>query len=319
MRRRTQPSRVAAVTVTHIPFLAGYYAQSLDVLQLAFASLQAHTEEDCDVWVFDNASCEDVRSFLLGQQAGGWIDYLILSSENVGVLAAHNALFAAVPNEFVAYADSDVYFRPGWLPACLGILETFPNAGLVTGMPVRSAVGQAAHTALDWVAANAEVQHETGRLIPLEWIEAFCAGTGRALEPYLEESQHLADHRLTYRGVTAYVGASSFQLVARRATLQQTLPLPSDWLLHGAGDLLERIDAAGQALLATDGLFVHHLGNTLTPAWRAEAKKLGLAPASRQLAAAPGGWTRLARAPLIRRGMFRLYDSLFRLLYGDKA
>jgi glycosyltransferase involved in cell wall biosynthesis len=313
MRRRGPPRRIAAATVTHIPFLEGFYAQSLDILRLSLASLRDHADEELDLWVFDNGSCPEARAFLLEEAAQGRVDRLILSGENVGILGAHNVLFSAIPNEIIAYADSDVYFHPGWLRACLTVLEAFPNAGLVTGVPVRSAAAEAVHSGLAWAASASAVQHETGHLIPPEWIADFCVGTGRETQRYLEEWQAQTDHRLTYAGVTAYAGASPFQFVGRKAALASALPLHDDWLLR-AGEFLARMDAAGYLLLATNGLYVHHLGNTLTPEWRAVAERHGTRPSARPLAGGPGA--RLAAQPLARRVLLRLYDYLFRLLYG---
>ncbi len=119
--RSKMPAPVTVVTVTHIPFLAGYYAQSLDVLSVMLASLRANTEEEYDLCVFDNASCAEVRGYLLEQNRLGVIRSLTLSADNVGIL--WSAIFAAALGEYIVYADSDIYFQPGWLTQSLQVLN----------------------------------------------------------------------------------------------------------------------------------------------------------------------------------------------------
>jgi hypothetical protein len=319
MRRRTPQRRVTVATLTHIPLLAGYYAQSLDVLRLMLASLRAHTAEDVDLMVFDNASCPEARQFLAGEHEAGRIQFLTLSRENVGMLAAQNILMQSAPGEFLAYADGDVFFYPGWLEASLRILEGYPMAGVVTGLPIRHRAKAFTRSALAWAQAEPEALLETGDLIDREWTEAFCEGTGRKTQRYLDENKGLVDHRISYRGVRAYTGASMFQFVGRKSVVEKGLPFSTAWLLRGSDEMLVRLDEQGYLSLATDGLYVHHLGNTLNEKWRAAAVALGVPLSSPPLPPDHSPASRLARRALVRRGLLRLYDGLFRLLYRGPA
>jgi glycosyltransferase involved in cell wall biosynthesis len=315
MERQDAPRRVIVATMTHVPFLAGFYAQALDVLQLMFASLRDNTPEEHGLFVFDNGSCDAAREFLLERQRQGEIDFLLLSRENLGYLRAMNIIFPAAPGEFIAYTDSDVYFYPGWLEACLRVIETFPNVGLVTGTPVRSSAADATRSALAWAARDAEVQLDSGQLVPKEWVAGYCEGTGRDLERYLAEWQGLPDHRLTYHGVSAYTGASSFHFVARKSTILEGLPMRVGRLMEGPREMMDRLDDAGYSNLAVDGCFVHHLGNTLPPKWREVAQRHGLQPESQPLSSDHSWSSRLGRVSLVRRVLIRLYDGLFHVLY----
>jgi hypothetical protein len=315
MRRPGQPRPVTVATAVHIPFLSGFYAQSLDVLKVMFGSLRANTSGEFDLMVFDNASCVEVRDYLTVEHCAGSIDYLVLSRENIGVLGAHNFLFRASPGEYLAYADSDMFFHPKWLDSCLRILDTFPQAGVVSGVPIhhQSEIGTA--SALAWAGSEPEAQLESGPLIPYEWTVDQCEGFGRDPDTYLAERKHILNHRLTFGGVRAYAGAYINQFVGRKSVLERTLPFPEDWLLHGAGDLMTRLDEQGFLVLSTDGLYVHHLGNTLNPKWRQTAANLGVQLDSAPLPADHSRLSRLARVSLVRRGLLRIYDALFRLLY----
>ena len=59
-----QPERVTVAVVTYIPFLSGYYTESLDVLKVCLDSLWHNTDMSYDLFVFDNASCSEVRDYL---------------------------------------------------------------------------------------------------------------------------------------------------------------------------------------------------------------------------------------------------------------
>src|SRR3972149_8005004 len=74
-----QPKPVTVAVVTYIPFLAGYYAQGLELLRAFLGSIWENTEQPYDLLVFDNASCQEVRSFLLEAQSQGRGPYLLIS------------------------------------------------------------------------------------------------------------------------------------------------------------------------------------------------------------------------------------------------
>ena len=60
-----QPARVTVAVLTYLPDLSGYFESRLQVLQLVFASLLAHTSLPYDLLVFDNGSCQSAVDYLL--------------------------------------------------------------------------------------------------------------------------------------------------------------------------------------------------------------------------------------------------------------
>ena len=76
-----QPAGITVTVVNCIPFLSGYYEQSLDVLKVVVDSLNATREQahPYDVMVFDNHSCAEVRAYLKDASDQGKIQYLVLS------------------------------------------------------------------------------------------------------------------------------------------------------------------------------------------------------------------------------------------------
>jgi len=159
-----QPARVTVAIISYIPFLSGYYAQCLEVLKICLGSLWAHTDLPYDLLVFDNASCPEVRAWLREQHEAGKIQYLVLSDKNLGKAAAWNFIFAAAPGEVIAYADADIYFEQGWLSALVNILDTFPNAGMVTGIPMWSPA-QFSTATVEWAEKTEGITLERGRFL----------------------------------------------------------------------------------------------------------------------------------------------------------
>jgi len=72
------PQPVTVVIITYIPYLSGYFQNSLEVLSRALKSIWENTEEAFDLLVFDNGSCNEVREYLISQNESNKIQYLML-------------------------------------------------------------------------------------------------------------------------------------------------------------------------------------------------------------------------------------------------
>ena len=257
------PEKITVAVVSYIPFLGGYYAESLDVLKTCLGSLWQNTEQPFDLMVFDNASCPKVRNYLSESQQAGRIQYLVLSDKNVGKSGAWNFIFKAAPGEYIAYADSDVYFYPGWLPAQMALFDRFTKLGMVTGAPLRVPEEYSTGT-VEWAQQNPDVQLERGQLLPWEdyWKHAHSLG----IETEAEGRQLYAANQdvcLVQDSARYYIGAGHFQFIARRDVLQSLLPLPADRPMGQVRSLDIAINERGLLRLSTPEWWVQHLGNTL--------------------------------------------------------
>ncbi len=258
-----QPARVTVATVVYIPLLSGYFEQSLAVLKICLNSIWDNTEEPYDLMVFDNASCPEVRQYLLEMQEQGKIQYLLLSEENVGKAGAWNVIFGAAPGEVIAYADSDVYYYPGWLTAQLDVLDKFPNIGMVTGIPMWSSEEFSTST-VQWAQENKDVEIERGNFITWEehWRHArSLGGDEQKVRNFFADVQ---DIRLTYRGEHYYVGAGHFQFVGFKKAFQSVLPIPNKRPMGQVRLLDVAINEKGYLRLSTPEWWVQHLGNQLS-------------------------------------------------------
>ena len=192
-----KPARITVAVLNYIPFLSGFYAEMDGVLKACLNSIyKTQLNEDFDILVFDNGSCDEIKQFLLKEQAEGRIQYLYLSEKNLGKGGAWNIIFDGAPGEIIAYTDNDCVFTPDWLEKSIRILETYPNTGMVTARPFRTKEELYSAT-LEWAEKTEDVLHEEGDLIPYDVFREFDLSLGQSEEEIAEHYQATTDHRLT--------------------------------------------------------------------------------------------------------------------------
>ena len=302
--------------VTYIPHQAGYFKHRLEVLQLTLNSLRSHTNDPFDLLVFDNGSCDPVVEHLTALREAGAIDYLILSRENIGKIGALKILFQAAPGEVIAYCDDDILFYPDWLEHHLALLDRIPNAGMVSGAPVRFA-GTYAVSSLEKLIASgpAGMVVSRERFIPDEWEIDWAQSTGRDPEEHLRAMKDWREIVLRCGDLTAVGSANHFQFVARKEVILTALPQEWTGQLMGAMvEMDEAIDGQGYLRLSTAQRYTRHLGNVLSPVVVEEAKSLGIPIDGSGVSRQPRAhW--LVRIPGSRRVLRAIYDRLFRVLH----
>ncbi|NQT91083.1 MAG: glycosyltransferase [Candidatus Omnitrophica bacterium] len=254
------PSKVNIATAVHIPCLDGYWKEGMDVLKLCLKSLRENTGTEFDLLVFDNASCAEVREFLTGMRDRGEIEFLVLSEHNIGKVGAWNFLFSAAPGEIISYADSDVFFAPGWFEASLKILEAFPEAGMITALPVPGDLSQDEVTLKGVQKDDSISVKEAKDLIPQRYAEAHRKSLGETEAAYGKRIQKRRDVLINRGGVDAYISASHFQFTTTKKILEKLFPLDTKIPL---GDDRTGMSEAGFWRLSTTEYLVHHMGNKL--------------------------------------------------------
>ena len=313
-----KPEKVTAAVITYIPFLSGYYAQSLDVLKVCLTSLKIHADAPLDLMVFDNASCPEVRAYLREMHSAGEIQYLVLSEKNIGKVGAWNFIFGAAPGEYIAYADSDVYFYPGWLSRHLEVFNAFPEVGTVSGLPRRGRRTFYART-IEKAAKLDDVDFDEGRFIPDEWIVDHARSLGK-LDTVAADLENV-DYRLTRQGVSAYATATHFQFMLKREVVLPFLPFPYDRPMGDSVAHLDRaIDGNNYLRLAVSERVVKHLGNTLDETTLYEIPEqvraaLGVDYKSQSESRSKNAF--LYWKP-VRWVLHRIYDWIFRVFYKSE-
>jgi len=254
--------RVTFTTIVYIPFLEGYWRQSLDILKLFLQSLRQSTRLPFDLMVFDNGSCEEIQDYLIELRRQGIIQILILAQHNLGKVGAWNYLFSAAPGEFIAYADSDLLFLPGWLEASLDVFNTFPAVGMVTAQPARRGHLHCVKTLGD-IKGDTSLEVKQGELLSEKYIQACRIGLGRSEKEYKEIINGQEDILISKGLVSAYVSADHFQFLTKKDILKSLLPFKVTRPLASDDDyqLDAKMDSAGFWRLSTAEYFVHHIGN----------------------------------------------------------
>ena len=255
-----RPERITVALLNFIPFLSGFYAETLDVLKVCMESMRKDAGLPFDLMVFDNGSCPEVRDFLVQEKEEGRIQYLILAEKNMGKGGAWNVMLAGAPGEIIAYTDSDVLFSPNWLKRSVEILETFPNVGMVTARPFRTPPEFLALT-LKWARENATL--EEGQFIPWETFLEFNLSLGQTEEENKKVYAETRDWRISYQGLTAIAGASHWQFTSYKSTLQQFLPFDMDKPMGQVRQLDKRMNDAGLLRLMVPDPLAMNLSNTL--------------------------------------------------------
>src|SRR5215216_1902439 len=252
--------RITVALLNYIPFLSGFYAETLDVLKVCLDSMRKEVGLPFDLMVFDNGSCSEARDFLVKEKEEGRIQYLILAEKNMGKGGAWNVILAGAPGEIIAYTDSDVLFSPNWLSRSVEILEAFPNVGMVTARPFLTPP-EFIESTLQWARQNAKL--EEGQFIPWETFLEFNLSLGQTKEENKKVYTETKDWRIQYKGVTAMAGASHWQFTAYKSTLQGFLPFDMDKPMGQVRQLDKRMNDAGLLRLMVYDPLAMNLSNTL--------------------------------------------------------
>ena len=103
----------------------------LDLTRACLKALRDHTPAaEFEIVVVDNASTDDTRDFLAGEQRAGRLS-AILNEKNLGFARACNQGAAAARGQYVLFLNNDTEVRSGWLAPLIQTAEADPRIGAV--------------------------------------------------------------------------------------------------------------------------------------------------------------------------------------------
>jgi len=323
------PAEVGVTSLVFIPSLTGFYAHALDMLDLHLSSLRK-TLPQGEILVWDNGSCAEVVRFLEQRFRAGQLGYLMLSRYNLGKAGVLNWILAAMPHRYITFTDGDIFFFDGWWKAVQEVFQAFPRAGMVSPAPAFFDVMRGeSRTAAMLTQAGFRVSEDAPTL---KDAQLYYRGLGYKMP----ETLPILPFATASDGTRVCARSGHHVFVMPQEVARSVPPLPVDRALSSQSDrvLHERVEAQGYWQLSTAQTFVYHLGNTssLPPELAEEGQRLSeVGSAARRSAPVAAlqrprgvkgvireGIRRAAqRSPWLRRKIERLYDALFRLLYGE--
>lgn len=309
LRDVAKPEEVTVAVITYIPTIGGYYEQSLEVLKVCLTSIIKNTTLPFDLMIFDNASCQPVRDFLIDMHDDGYIQYLILSEKNYGKAGAWNIIFGSAPGKYIAYADSDVYHHPGWLEPQIQLLERFPKTGMVTGMPMWTPEKYSTST-ISWAENSPGISLTRGKYLDWEDYWKHSRSLGANEEEARAHYDSVESILISHGDSKYFIGAAHFQFVAPKAVLSCLLPIPSNKPMGEVRILDIAVNEAGYLRLCTRDWWVEHLGNTLAEE-KVENFSGTVLKTSRKSSFCLWNWG------FIKRIVSWLYHKTFQILYRN--
>jgi len=309
------PARVTVSVLTYVPNDIGYFKDRFDVMRVCIESILKNTQEPFDLMIFDNGSSDKVIDYLHKQQNAGNIDFLLLSSKNVGKITALQVMCKAAPGEIIAYCDDDVFFLPGWLKRHLEVIDTYPDVGVVTGMYIKPHMKEGVKTTMRFTA-KPDVIIEKGNLIDKDLELHYIANMGRTWEQYKNEIQGLEDVRITYKGIQTYASAGHFQFIALKDRILKALP--DKWQINLMGKMRELdigIDDLKMLRLCTTPATVRLLGNKINKEGAEFIRKFGIDIEGVEESTQMENWAvKFFRIPIVRKIAYFFYQRLFKII-----
>lgn len=256
-----------ASAVVHLPNFEGYHEHRFEVVKRSLTTMRENAGLDCDILIWDNGSCQEVRDWLINEYKP---DGLVLSP-NVGLTSGRAGLLRIVPPDtIIGLADDDMYYYPDWFKASVTLMNHYPNVAQVSGWPVRTQMRWGNRSTLTW--ARKYAVYEEGKFIPEQEDRDFCTSIGREWAFHLHYTKNDFDKRITYQGVQAYAVAHHCQFICKAGNLVEILRQNRE-AMSDDKELDNAVDATGMLRLTTTQRYVRHIGNVLDAELKAPARR----------------------------------------------
>lgn len=308
------------IIVVFIPSLDGYYKNILDVFKLCLESAITTTDDTCAITVVNNASCDEVNTYLQSKLKENAVDTVIHHKENIGKIDALIGAARASREPIITISDVDILFQNGWQNHIETIFSKVKGVASVSPIPCRNFKNYETSSTLAKILLG-KVKFAY-KAIP----ENFHAHN-KYLESFhwdLETDENLKWPVIESNGVKAIVGSGHQILSMRRELFFSTVPKePSLTLVGNNSEYLycdQPINYSGGMRLATFNNYAYHMGNTVED-WMIEVQNANKLSVISQQA------TKHQKLPYFKpkqpnfaayKFKKRLVHKLFELMYKNK-
>ena len=298
-----RPSFLRIAIPVYIPNLTGYFAQSLEILELCVESLHLSATNVIAVTVVANGCAREVVDDLGRMFDRGVIDQLIVNRTNVGKTRAVCSALKGAEEQVLAWADADVLFKRGWLEEVVRIFSAFPECASVAPFPsVHLAWSGTSATMLGAFASRLLCQRD---VVPREDLDNYARSVGT---PKLFKEEQRTSPWLVKRGdVLACTGSVHFVCCLRREVIGAMHNDPSIRTPLGP-EAMSILDSPAENLgfwrLSTVRAKVWHMGNTVEPWMKEHVETLRMSsytPSEYRTVLPTLHLSPLSRAPLVVR------------------
>jgi len=227
-----------------------YHKDRLEIVRRCINSIKAAKPDELIIW--DNGSTPEFLDMLRSLNPT-----VLVQSVNVGIGTAKRNLFEIARGEIFCYSDDDVYHEAGWMETQCEILETYPNAGTVSGSPMRLhfKYGNESNMAL---ADRYGMKIQRGYLIPENYEIDFAESIGIKYSDLQKSTAQLTDTLLEYKDVKAWAHGHHMQFTCYRKMVKKYFE-PDNIYMRGEREQDRRIDSAGFMRLTTYERTVRHI------------------------------------------------------------
>ncbi len=266
---------VSCCTITCVPELSGYWSEMKDVVEFSILSMKKNTKIDNEIILLDNGSCKDFVNFLISVKDYGLIDRLVLCNDNMGKIGGINILSSIFSSNYFMYADSDIYFMPGWLERHVEIFETFHRHGLRPGMITGTPLPVGDIDKMLAFLSKAEGVEVREHVLPESYLKMHAEDIGKSIDR-IAKSLRKVGYIASIDGVEAFLGAWHMQFLMSREVASRVFPLSANYALRGDEDrqIEETVEKLGYLRLSPPNYVLRHIGNVICGDLRSEYNKL---------------------------------------------
>ncbi|MFK8060229.1 MAG: glycosyltransferase family A protein [Polaribacter sp.] len=247
----------------YIPHFNDYFKDALEVFKLCLESLLLTVHTKTRITIYNNNSHQKVKDYIDKKYEDSFlIDQVFHSKENVGKV---NAILAASKGNLetlITITDADVLFKNGWQKACEDIFINFPEAGMVSPVPLSKLMY--AHAANNWYYGFFKGKLSFQKVLDSEAMHKFDVSLGNDKLQY--NNNHLENYLVlkNKNKDEAVMGCGHFVATLKRAVFDKGSNEPAFIKIVG-GVENKFIDNPNEDLgflrLATKENLAFHMGN----------------------------------------------------------